>query len=73
MQDMARCLSLSETVFSEPFSKKTTLCELIEAVNEEIKPDKEHGVTLMKDDILCSDRSVSSYKNTRRPFTRLKN
>jgi len=62
MQDMAPCLSLSETVFSEPFSKKTTLCELIEAVNEEIKPDKEHGVTLMVDDILCSDRSVSSYK-----------
>ena len=70
---MAPCLSFSETVFSGPFSKKTTLYELIEAVNEAKKPDKEQGVTLMVDDILGSRRSVSSYKNTRRPFTRLKN
>ena len=70
---MAPFLSLSETVFSDPFSKKTTLYELIEAVTEEIKPDTEHGVTLIVDDILCSRRSVSSYKNTRRPLTRLKN
>lgn len=70
---MASYLSLSETVFSGPFSKKNTLYELIEAVNEEIKPDKEQGVTLMVNDILCSGRSVLSYKNTRRPFPRLKN
>jgi len=73
MQDMAPCLSLSETVFSEPFSKKITLYELIEAVCEAVKPDKEQGVILMVDDILCSGRSVLFYKNTRRPFTRLKN
>ncbi|MGV7223321.1 MAG: hypothetical protein ACQ9MH_17555 [Nitrospinales bacterium] len=59
MQHMAQCLSISEPVSSESFSIKTTLYKLIEAVNEEIKPDEEQWVTLIVDDILRSGRSVS--------------
>ncbi len=59
MQDTAPCVSLSKTVSSESFSIKTTLYELIEAVNKETTPDEKHWVTLIVDNILRSGRSVS--------------
>lgn len=62
MHPMEQSLCLSESEFSKSAYIKTTLYKLIEAVNDEIKPDEDHWVPLIVDYILCSGRRIQSEK-----------
>jgi len=62
MHPMEQNFCLSESEFSKYAYIKTTLYKLIEAVNDEVKPDEDHWVPLIVDHILCSGRSIQSYR-----------
>jgi len=62
MHPMEQSFCLSESEFSKSAYIKTTLYKLIEAVNDEVKPDEDHWVPLIVDHILCSGRSIQSYR-----------
>jgi hypothetical protein len=62
MHPMEQSFCLSESEFSKSAYIKTTLYKLIEAVNDEIKPDEAHWVPLIVNHILCSGRSIPSYR-----------
>jgi len=71
MQQMVQRFSISGSASSETAGLTTTLYELIEAVNEEIKPGEEHWVHLIVDHMLCSGKSfLSIAKNKRLSFYR---
>jgi hypothetical protein len=57
---IARDFCVSEPTFLRSVCLKTSLYELIEAVNEEIKPGEEHLVSLIVDHILFAGRRIQS-------------
>jgi hypothetical protein len=71
MQQMVQCFSISGSASSKTTRLKTTLYELIQAINEEIKPDEDHWVPLIVDYMLCSGKSfLSIAENKRLPYYR---
>jgi len=62
MLQLSQRFCISDSASSGTIGLKTTLYELIEAVNEEIKPGEEHWVSLIVDHMLFSGRSIPSYK-----------
>ena len=71
MLQLSQRFCISDSASSGTTGLKTTLYELIEAVNEEIKPGEEHWVHLIVDHMLCSGKSfLSIAKNKRLSFYR---
>ena len=66
MQQMVQRFSISGSVSSGTTRLKTTLYELIETINEEIKPGEENWVPLIVDYMLCSSNSVLSIAENNR-------
>jgi hypothetical protein len=58
MLQLSQRFYISDSASSATTGLKTTLYELIEAVNEEIKPGEEHWVSLIVDHILFSGRLI---------------
>ena len=58
MQQMVKRFSISGSAVAGAAGLRTTLYELIEAVNEAIKPGEEHWVPLIVDHMLFSGRSI---------------
>jgi hypothetical protein len=66
MQQMVQRFSISGSVSSGTTRLNTTLYELIQAINEEIKPGEEHCVPLIVDYMLCSGKSFLSIAENKR-------
>ena len=60
MRYTARNFCVSKPTFLRSACLKTTLYELIEAVNEEIKPGEEHLVSSIVDHMLFAARMIQS-------------
>jgi len=60
MKQMAERFSISESGVAGATGLRTTLYELIETVNEVIKPGEERWVTFIVHHMLFSGRSISS-------------
>jgi hypothetical protein len=63
---MVQRFSISGSVSSGTTRLNTTLYELIQAINEEIKPGEEHCVPLIVDYMLCSGKSFLSIAENKR-------
>ncbi len=57
---ISRNFCVSKPTFLRSVYLKTTLYELIETVNEEIKPGEEHLVSLIVDHMLFAARMIQS-------------
>jgi hypothetical protein len=59
---IARSFCVSKPTFLRSVCLNTTLYELIETVNEELKPCEEHLVSLIVDHILFAGRGINQMK-----------
>jgi len=60
MPQLAQSFCISDSSYSGTTGLKTTLYELIEAVDEEIKPGEERWVSLIVDHMLFAGRMIQS-------------